>query len=122
MEENLLAQTNLPLGNISGIGNIGLQTGGDPISLFARILSTMIGLITVIAVIYFLFNLIIGAVSIITSGGDKGAYEDAKRRLTHGFIGLVVTIAAIFIMDLAATLLGIPTILNIQEMIDSIAP
>lgn len=117
----LLAQTPSSLGNLCGIGNIGLCDGAQQgISLFAAILSTAIGLLTVIAGIYFLFILIIGAIGIISAGGDKAAYEEAKKRLTNGAVGFVLTIAAIFILDIIAVLLGIPDILNIGEMINKI--
>src|SRR3989344_5114755 len=118
MGNNSLAQAAVPLGNLRGLGYIGLQGGYDPIWVFAQLISTIIGLLTIIAAIYFLINLIIGALGIITAGGDKAKYEDARKRITDGFIGLVVTISAIFIMDIATTLLGIPNILDIGAMIN----
>ena len=117
--KNLLAQRENPIGvPLTGIGNIGI--GSNAVQLFADVLSTTIGLLTVIAALYFMFMLITGAIGIIGSGGDKGAYEDARRKITTGAIGLVVVIAAMFIMDLITTLLGINNILDIGEMIQRI--
>lgn len=122
-DNNLIAVSNIPIGSpLEGIGEIGLEGGGNAVSIFARVISTIIGLMTVIAAIYFMFRLISGAISIMSSGGDKAALEDARKSITIGVVGFVVTIAAVFIMDVVATLLGIPNILNIGAMINLIAP
>lgn len=120
---NYIAQSSTDLGDpISGIGPLGLETGGDAPSLFAQVISGTIGLMTIIAAIWFLFTLVTGAIGIISSGGDQQAYESARKRIATGVIGIVVVIAAIFIMDLIATILGIPSVLNIQAMISRLTP
>jgi len=119
MVNNLIAEETI-LGNpLSGIGNIGNASTDSPGTL-AKILSTVIGLLTVVGVLYFLFIFITGAIGIISSGGDKGAYEDARKKITTGFLGLVVVVAAIFIMDVVSLLLGIPDILNVANTIEII--
>jgi uncharacterized membrane protein YphA (DoxX/SURF4 family) len=117
-----LAVTSTNIGEpVTGIGNLGLEPGTDTgVSTLTSLISTLIGLLTVIAALYFMFMLVTGAIGIISSGGDKGAYEDARKKITFGVIGLVVVISAIFIMRLVATFLGIPNILNLGEMIDAI--
>src|SRR3972149_7006551 len=116
---NLIAQREIPLTTpLSGIGNIG--QGTNAVVVLAQVLSSTIGLLTVVAALFFMFILITGAIGIISSGGDKGAFEDARRKMTTGAIGLVVVIAAMFIMDIITTLLGIRNILNIGEMIERI--
>lgn len=104
----------------TGFGPLGLSEGQDPISVFATFISSAVGLITIIGVIWFIFIIITGAVAIITSGGDKASLEGAKKKITNGIIGLVVTIAGLFILNLIGTLLGIPTILNFAEMFGNI--
>lgn len=116
-----IAQVGVPLGNrLEGIGNIGLQGGGQPVPVLASVISSTIGFLTIIAAIYFMFVLITGAISIIGAGGDKVAYENARRKLYTGVVGLVVVIAAMFIMDLITGILGISDILDIGQMIDRI--
>ena len=118
---NLIAQVENPLnGTITGIGPLGESSGAA--SRFAQIISTIIGLLTVIAFIYFMFILISGAIGIISAGGDKGKLEDARGRITNGVIGVVVVVAGMFIMDLIARLFGIQGILNIERMINLIEP
>src|SRR3989344_4172611 len=92
---NLIAQRENPLTTpLSGIGNIG--QGTNAVVVLAQVLSTTIGLLTVVAALFFMFILITGA------------------------IGIVVVIAAMFIMDIITTLLGIRNILTIGEMIERI--
>lgn len=117
--KNSLAQVGVPIDpgvRINGIGPFG-NPGGDEDTLFAELISTIIGIMTLVAFIWFVFLLITGAIAIMTSGGDKVKAEDARKRLTTGVIGLVVVIAAIFIMDIIATLLGIQNITDIPAMI-----
>lgn len=116
---NYLAQTSHNIGEPLSGGEVGLNSD-EPVTTLADLISTIIGLLTVIAALYFMFMIITGAIGIISSGGDKGAYEDARKKITTGAIGFVVVIAAMFIMSLAATLLGIPNILDLGAMIEAI--
>lgn len=111
-----------PTGGLKGKGPLGLEEGQDAAAVFAQVISSAVGLMTVIAFIWFLFLLITGAIGIMTAGGDKMALENARKRLTTGVTGLIIVITAIFILGFIATLLGIPGILNFGEMIETIAP
>lgn len=115
MEQNLLAAT---IGTMQGIGTLGTTT--DPANTLAQMISAAIGLMTVIAGVYFIFNLITGAMSIITSAGDKGALEAGRQKMTTSLIGLIITISAIFIVGLASTIFGIPNFLDFAGMINSL--
>lgn len=120
---NKLAQINLfPEGGFKGFGPLGLEDGQEGIPVFATFISSAVGLITLIGVIWFIFIIVTGAIGIISSGGDKSAMETAKKKITSGVIGLVVIIAALFILDLIGTLLGVPDLLNFTEMFGKIAP
>ena len=79
----------------------------DPGNTLANIISITIGAFTAIAGIYFLFQLITGAISIIGSGGDKAALESARGKITYGVVGLVVIIGAVALLGLLGTVLGI---------------
>lgn len=121
MTENLIAAVNSlgpPLNAPGPLGTPGTQAP----TLFNRIISSTIGFITIIAFIYFMFSLITGAIGIISAGGDKVKLEDSRRRLTTGIIGVVVVIAAIFIVDLIATILGIPSFLDPGGLIANLTP
>jgi hypothetical protein len=115
-----LAQSENPIGDPLSGGNVGLDSS-DPVVTLANLISTVIGLLTVIGALYFMFMIITGAIAIISSAGDQGKYEDARKRITTGAIGFVVVIAAMFIMSLIAIILDLPNILDLGEMIDQIS-
>lgn len=116
---NILAQIDLYSGDgYRGFGPLGLENGtGSAISTFGNFISTIIGIITVVAIIWFVFTLFLGALGLITSGGDKNTAETAKKKISYGLIGLVIVIAGIFIIDLVGNIFGIPDILDIQSLI-----
>lgn len=118
----LIAQTTTNIGNpINGIGPLGGTTAtNNAFDTFNNILTLAVGIITVIAAIWFLFILITGAIGIMSAGGDKGKIEANRQKLFTGIIGLVIIISALFIADLVGTILGI-NILNPGGILQSIA-
>jgi hypothetical protein len=118
---NLISQEQINLGEpLKGIGPLGLEEGQDAVTIFTKFISSAIGLMTVIAIIWFVFVLIMGAIGIISSGGDKASLETARKRITTGIVGLVVVIAAIFIIDLIGRLIGLPDILDLPALFEKI--
>ena len=118
---NHIAQINIAPDGIRGRGPLGLEGGAESApSVFNSILSATIGLMTMIAFIWFVFLLLGGAYGIMTAGGDKASLENARKRITMGVIGVVVIIAAIFIISLLGELIGIPDILNPGAFIENL--
>ncbi len=110
-----------PPGGFTGAKNgQGLLTPGGGIDTFTKFISSTIGLMTIIAIIWFIFVFFTGAIAIVSSGGDKQALEAARKKITTGIIGLVVVVASIFIIKLIGYLIGIPDILNITKLFGQI--
>ena len=113
------------IGNpLRGIGPLGLENDEPWRSgiLFSKFISTTIGIVTVVAIIWFIFLLITGAIGFMTAGGDKNAVETARKRLTNAIIGLVILIASLFVLVLIAYLIGLDmtTILSPNEFLERI--
>ena len=121
--ENLLAQQEIPLGTLRGIGPLGPEnlSGASSVTIFTKVLSTTIGIITVIAGIWFTFLLIAGAIGIMSAGSDKASLENARKRLMNGLIGLIVVVAGIFLVDLFGKIIGLD-ILNVGASILKLFP
>ena len=116
--KNLLTQTEVFKGEpFRGFGKLGLEgeSGEGAIDTFAKFISSAIGLLTIVAIIWFIFVLFAGAMGMMSAGGDKAALETSRKRITTGLVGLVVVILGIFIVDLVGTLIGIP-VLNLEEL------
>jgi len=98
-----------PLGNSARIANA-------PMTL-ENIISTAIGVMTIIAFIWFIIQFFISAIQIINSGGDKNALAGARSKLSTSVIGLVVVIGAIFFIELIGYILGLD-ILSLADLIN----
>jgi len=119
MNKYLAAIKLYPDEGLQGIGPLGLE-GKSPtegLGVFNTFISTVIGVMTLIAAIWFIFKLITGAIGILSSGGDKQALESAQKNITTGIVGLVVVILALFIVDLIGRLMGIENITNPANML-----
>lgn len=112
-----------PDGGFKGFGKLGL-VGSDAQEAnltFKDFLSSVIGIMTIIAIIWFVFLFISGAIAYMSSGGDKTAVESARKKITNGIIGLVLVIIAIFVVRLIGYLIGIPDILNFPSLFVQVA-
>lgn len=115
------------LGTLKGIGNLGgennnLDTAAGAADTFTGMLSNIIGILTIVGIIWFIITLLTGAISWLSSGGDKVKLEKAQKQISTGVIGLVIVLSAIFLADLAGTIFGIPNILSISDFILELRP
>ncbi len=113
--QRLLAQLTNPVIPES-IGAGGIEKGGEVIGL---IITRAVSAMFLFAFIMAFFYLITGAMHWITSAGDKTKLEEARNRITHSIIGIIVVAATWAIMTLTGQFVGmdfeklpIPTIGN----------
>ena len=98
-------------GGLKGFGPLGLEGGEDAPTIFNKFLTSAIGLITIIAFIWFMILVIIGAIGIMNAGGDKNAVANNAKKITNGLIGLVVLISALALIQLIGTIFGLENII-----------
>jgi len=121
MAHRFLLAKEQPLGPLEGLGPLGgennpLTTKEAAVSTFTKVISIAIGVMTIIAFIWFLFVLFIGAIGWLGSEGDKAKVQEAQKKITRALVGLVIVIAAIFIVKLVEVILGIK-ILSISDLL-----
>lgn len=119
--------TETPLGGTIGGGSLGpfgqlittLQGGvGDAagattaLTWVTSVVSSIIGVFTVVAGIWFLLNFIIGGLNWVSAGGDKHALEEAQKRITSAFIGLLIVVAGWSILALAGKFFGFDILIS----------
>lgn len=80
------------------------------ISDLGQLISALVGTILIIAALLAFLYLILGGVKWITSGGDKAGMEEARNKITHAIVGLIVVGAAWAIMTLVQNFLGVQII------------
>ena len=114
--KNILAQIELaPAEGYKGFGPLGLENGETGLAVFTSFISSAIGLITLIGIIWFVISMFLAAVGMITSGGDKASLESSRKKLTSSVIGVVILISIIFVIGIFGTLIGID-FLDIQGL------
>lgn len=132
MDQNkILAQTPHELGPIGGPKEEGWGPWGNIAELgrdvtaaakaFTTIISNIIGVMTIVAGIWFMFQFIIGGFNWLTAGGNREAISAAQSRLTNAFIGLIVVVGAYALIYLIGELLGF-RILQPQDLIKLVGP
>jgi len=86
-------------------------SGSESLSFnLAKVLSNVIGFITLIAGIAFIMYFMIGAINWITSAGDATKSQKARSMLTNALIGLAITVLAYPIASILGKLFGIPLV------------
>jgi len=118
-------QTNklaLRLGDFVGLGPLGTPatTPQDPgASSLTNFISMTVGVMTIVAFIWFIFTLFIGAIGWLASGGDKARLQEAQKKITTAIIGLVIVISAIFLIKIIEVIFNI-NILDITTLIKNL--
>lgn len=115
-----------PLGTFEGIGPLGTGLGGltgpdTAISKFIDLISKAIGVLTISAGIWFIFQIMAGSFQWLTSGGEKQALQNAQKRITNAVMGLFVVVISYALLSLIGLFFGIP-LLNIKQTIIDLAP
>ncbi len=112
----------LDLGRFEGLGPLGTPsaTEQDPgASAFTNFITKTVGVLTVVAFIWFIFVLFTGAISWLSSGGDKAKLQEAQKKITTSLVGLIIVISAIFLIKLIGNMFGID-ILNLTSFITNL--
>jgi len=106
----------------TGIGDGALSNpGNDAANLFNKFLSGAIGIVTIVAFVWFVFLVISGALGIMFSAGDKNAVATGTKKITNGLIGIVIIVLAFVIIRIISYLLGFTNVpfLNPGNFIDT---
>lgn len=110
------------LGTINGLGNqLGTVTQANFGVTFADVISQILGLLTAIGALWFVFRFITSAISWISAGGDKQGVENARSKMTQAVIGLGITVAAYALIGLVGAFFGID-IINLNNLIRNLGP
>lgn len=100
--------------NLTGAG---IQPGDNPVSTLENILSSVIGVLTLVAVIFFTIQIILAGFSFISSQGDAKELESSKKKLTSSVIGLAVVVLAYGIGALISHLLGLNSVFDLSTVL-----
>ena len=105
-----------PWGNLGSVDKIEASAGA-----FTRIISNVIGVMTIVAGLWFIFQFIIGGYGYMTAGENAQNMSNATKKITSSLIGLIVIVAAYAVISLLGSMLGFD-LLNVQDIIPSLGP
>ena len=109
---------------IQGVGNLGdpgnVSSTGNSATQFTLLMSRIIGLLTAVAALWFIFVLITGAYSWLSAGSDKQSLDNAKKKITNGVVGLFAVVFAYTFIGIMGYILGID-IINLESLIENLA-
>ena len=109
----------LQLGKINTLKGYTAPDNATLAGQIGSVISKIMGILTVIAGLGFLFYFLLGAVNWLVSTGDPKKIETARAQMVNAIIGLVITAAAWPIIYVIGRLLGIP-IANPADLITQI--
>ncbi len=78
------------------------------------IIGTVLTFLLIAAVIIALFYLVYGGIRWITSGGDKGKVDEARKHIVAAIVGLIVAFVAYFIVQIVLSAFGLGDIRSLK--------
>lgn len=90
----------------------------NPVTQTENVISGVIGILTIVSVIYFVIQVIFAGLAFISSQGDEKKIESARKRLTDGILGLTIVVVAFGIGSLLAKLLNLENIFDLNAVIN----
>ncbi len=70
-------------------------------------ISNLIGLLTAMAGLFFIFYFVMGGLNWVTAGGEKGKIEKAREQMFQGVVGLVIIAISYSVVGLIGSFVGI---------------
>lgn len=79
--------------------------------------SSVLSLVMVVCLLLVFYNFIRAGFQWITSGGDKSKIEEARNRITHSFIGIIIVSASFATAGFVAYVLGLGSVQDVLTTI-----
>lgn len=96
------------IGEGEGFGPFSKVTDfGSATATLETILSKIVGFLTIIGGVWFGLQLILGAFSWISAGGNKESLKNAQDKIVNAVIGLVILVAAYALISVMGMLVGL---------------
>lgn len=103
--------TPIPLPRLEGIGPLGtgfdITTPTGSLALFETIVSIALGVITIVAGLWFIMQIFSGALQWLGSGGEKQALQNAQKHITNAILGLFIVVISYTLIALVGKVFGL---------------
>lgn len=85
----------------------GCSISSNPQNYFNNVLQVVISLLFIVAIIYFVWNIILAGYHMVSSQGDPKSFDTAKNQLLYAFVGLFIIFFVFALLKLIGTVTGI---------------
>lgn len=106
---------------VTGAFSLGSNTSAGAVTNLESIISNAIGIITVLASIFFIIYFLMAAFSWVTAG-DSGSAAKAREKITMAVLGLVLIVISYAIVGLIGTIIGINILQPGQVILNQLTP
>jgi len=89
---------------------------GNSVSQLESMISNVIGVITIVAFIFFTFQIIFAGYTFMSANGDEKKLETSRKKLTNGILGLTIVVVAYGLTSFIANLLGLDNVFSLQSL------
>jgi hypothetical protein len=117
-----LAQTSL--GSFKPVVDNSLTKGSDTTAVLTNLetfISQLLGILTVVASIFFIVNMALAALNWITAGGDSGKIQKARDAMVQNVVGLIIVVGSYGVIGLIGQIVGL-NILRPAEVLQTLIP
>jgi len=80
-----------------------------------KYITTIIGVMTIVGILWFIFQVIIAGYALISSNGDPKKMEKAQQQLMQSILGVIVVIASTIIVGLILKILNLGNVFDINN-------
>lgn len=98
----------------------GVTTGSQVLQTLEKIISNVIGILTILATLFFIFQFVIAAITWVTAG-EASNVAKSRQKMVNAFIGLIIVVASYAIIGVIGTIVGID-ILNPATELGKLIP
>lgn len=91
-------------------------SGAQATTMAEKLISNILGILTIVAVIYFILQIIFAGFGFLSSEGDEKKMEMNRSRLTNGVLGFFIVVVAVAAVSLISQLLGLGNVLDLGQM------
>lgn len=86
----------------------------QPVPYVNSVIQSIISIFIIVAIVYFIFQLILGGYKIIASNGDPKKYEEAMAAIRYSLTGIIIIFSIFAIIKLLGGIFGITSLTNLS--------
>ncbi len=97
-----------------------IVTGDDGVTQLETIISTVIGLLTISAVLYLTIQLILAGYAFISAQGEADKLKKARNQITQSLLGIALVIIAIGLARFFTDYVGLTNVFDLNKTLDDL--